>query len=631
MRTRQATTVCALAALLAACGGRSPAVDERRSASSETASGTITGIGTTLTVDGVSYDVSGASVSDDADPANPTDATLADLQIGQRVDVTVDPAHAHTHVAIDTTLIGLVDPGSIDTAAGRFTVLAQTVEVTASGSGATLFVGIRGASGLKDGRLVKVHGPVDSQGIVHARLVVVMPEDAPLLERVRGIAQATDAAARTFKIGNLTVAYADAKVLPTGAAVADGEAVVVYSRKATKGTAPALTLRADTVHVLHARRIATPVRVGGKITSVTPVAGRAVPDFTVDGLRVDCASASLADGTAASALVVGALVLVEGTVSDRVLTATRVAVLSDEVQRHVVLFGQISSFTGVSSFVVRGTTVDATSATYAPGSSAAQLADGVLVSVLGHVSGAVVIADQIMIQLPPRPVELRLAGIVSDYDAAAGMFELAGLEMKLDPAVAWTGGTAADLADGKRVEVTGTFDRVVFDVKAVRFLGDEPTPPRMLTGVISAVTADSFVLNNVTIAVTASTEIVNGPLQDGQPVLVLAKKVAGGLEALRVQVGGPRTCGSSAVATSSWVSSPAACRPDGLPSSVTGPVSKITGAATFEVDGQAVDAAGATFRPAGTKATDLAVGRIVAAYGPVSGGVLHAVEVILLQ
>lgn len=622
MRTLRTTAVLALSALLAACGGSggSSGPDQGAVATDPSmATGTVTGFGPTLTVDGVSYDASAATVSDDTDPASPAPASASDLTIGQQVELVLHGGRP-THVGINATLVGLIDPGSLDTTAGRFTVLDQAVTYSQSGDAATRLVGVKDASGLGVGRLVTVHGVVDATGAVAARLVVVMPKDAPLVQRVRGVAQGVDAAAKTLKIGRLTVGYAKAKLLPEGAVPADGDAVVVFSRQATTGTSPELLLAADTVRVIHARTQQVAVRLGGPVTAVTPVSGQAIPNLELAGLKVDASRAKLAAGTSADALVVGAVVRVDGTVEAGVVMAAEIAVVPREVEHRVVLVGQVSAFAGIDSFVVRGATVDGSKATFTPGSSAEQLADGVAVTVLGHVSGSVIVADQITVFLPPPQVPTTLVGVVSGLDAAAKTFRLAGLEMRLDAAVTYEGGVAADLLDGARVRVTGVFDGKVLLVKKVELV-KEPARRQTLAGVVSGLDADSFVVDDTTVTVTSKTDVVNGPLADGQRVFVLAQAEGGAVVALRVEVVRevPPVCGKGygcAVANAVHF---------------TGAVSAITGAATFKVDGgPTIDASKAEFLPKGKSVADLAVGQVVTVGGTMSDGVVTA-TVVLVQ
>jgi hypothetical protein len=657
MRTFRITVACALSALLAACGGaNSPgggSASQDPAGSSLSASGTITGVGSTLDVDGVAYDVGGATVTDDTDPANPAAATLADLQLGQRVDVEMDSSCHPSHIRIDASLVGLVDPGSLDTTAGTFTVLAQPVSYELAGDRATLFVGVKDASGLAAGEQVVIHGKLDAQGVIAARLVVVLPEAVPLIERVAGVvahasidpsidpsvAPSTLAAAAraTFKLGALTVDYTAAKVLPHVAKIADGQTVVVFSRQPTTGTPTVPVLKADTVLVRQDHPRTVVVRIGGPISKVTPVAGQALPDLTVDGVEVLTSTAKLASGTSAEALVVGALVRVDGTLAGRVLTATEIEVLPVPV-RPVFLEGQVSSFVGVSSFVVRGTAVDASAATFVGGATAAQLADGVTVAILGHVKGSVVVADQISILQPPPKRTMTFTGVVSGYDPTAknATFRVLGLEMKLDAAVTFTGGTAADFVNGARVQVTGSHDGFLFVVTEVKLLGHEPSPPIQLTGVASGVTADAFVLNNVTISVTSSTKVENGPLANGKKVFVLAQKTSGALVALEIRVvpgrDDPRpdpVCSDRAAPGVDH--GPAQDKPAGglCPIFVTGPVTEIVSATSFKLDGILVDAAKATFSPALTSVKDLKVGQVVMVGGNVTKGVIDATVVMI--
>lgn len=643
MRNHRTIIACALSAVLAACGGSgasgTPAdAGKDPSASGDgrqvtVASGTITGVGTSLSVDGVSYDTARATVSDDTDPAHPATVSVGDVQLGELVDVDLDGSGHPCHFGIGAALAGLVDPGSVDTAAGRFTVLGQPVTWSSTGHPGTLFVGIRDGRLLRAGQLVKVHGHVGADGVLAARLVVVAPEGAPLVQRVRGVVKGADAAAKTFKLGTLTVAYGAAALVPSGSTIQDGETVVVFGKQPVTGTVPALTLAADAIRVVHARR-AHPVvvRLGGPITAVTPVAGQALPDFALEGVEVATSSAKLTGGSRAEDLVVGAFVRVEGTLAAGVVAAAEITVIPAESQRRVVLVGPVTSFVSASSFVVRGATVDASSATFTDGGSADQLADGVVVAVLGHLAGKAVVADQITIQRPPPKIELTLTGVVRHYDASAGTFELLGSRMELDPHVVWTGGTAADLADGVEVQVKGSYQPFqatearhlpTFVVTSVRILGQEHGRPLHLTGVVSAVTADGFVLNDVTVAVTSSTRVVNGPVAAGQRVAVLAQQgAAGAVTAVWVQVirGGHVDDAPPGDATA----------PIANAVHFTGVVTSVKDATTFAVNGTLVDASKAEYFPEGAKASDLTVGKHVTVGGTMSADVVTAVVVKIL-
>jgi len=598
--------------LLAACAGSGAS-----NTTPDAVSGTITGFGSVI-VDQVEYDDSAATVLRDDDPAAPTPCTLASLALGQQVDLSLQNGKIGK-AFIEASVIGPIDAGSINPndngtenkVANSFTVLGETVVFTPSGEGATLFVGITDSTKLEDGQIVEVHGTPGAGGVVNATRVVVLPATGATALRVSGIV--ANATGTTFTLGTLTVDYSSARLVPSGATIADGEKVYVFSNELPQGTAPDLTLVAKSIRVANAGFATRPVRIGGLVTAVSPASGQAIPNFTVDGFQVDASKATLEGGATAADLTVNALVRVDGTFSNGVLSASTIAITPASSGREVVLFGQVSNFTSLSSFVVRGTTVDGSQATFRNG-TASQLANGAFVLVRGHLSPADVVADQITFANPPTHEPFRLDGAVSDYVSTASppTFSLLGIDMQLDPNVTFVGGTSADFKDGALVEVTGTFTGTVFDVTSVLFLGI-PIPEVNLTGVLSGLvttggTPTGFVLNNATVTVTSSTSIANGPLANGQVVEVSGQldTSSGDVIAQRVEVLSRDTV------------------------QLFGPITAFTSVSNFTVDDEMVDASSAAFVPASTSASDLAVGKIVRVDGSLSSGVVKASTVIFL-
>jgi hypothetical protein len=618
MMTRFRWSTLLVLALAAACSGGTPSSSLVDSASQSSVSGTVSGLTSpSLVVDGATYDATAASVVKDTDPANPTPATFDDLELGQQVILSLGGGKIH-EAFIEATVVGTIDKGSINpndtgttnTVASSFTVLGQTVVFTPSGSGATVFDGITGSSELADGQIVEVYGTLGAGGTVLATRIDVLPSTGTTVVRVEGIVASTDATAHTFLLGNLTVDYSSATLVPSTASISNGEKVFVYSDEQPTGTAPNLTLAAKSIRVENATVATQPVRVDGLVTSVTPVTDQTIPNFTVDGFSVDDSKATLTGGATASELTVNALVRVDGTLSNNTIVASSIAIVPVSSGRAVLLFGQVSSFTSLSSFVVAGTTVDASQATFVNG-KASDLVNGAFVLVQGTLSASAVVADRITFETPPQNVTFRLVGTVSNYDASAmpPTFTLLDIAMELDPSVVFPNGTASQFVNGVVVEVTGKFTGNVFDVTSVVFEG-EPLPVESLTGTIAGLTASpiTFVLNNATVTVTASTEIRNGPLADGQVVEVTAEL---------------NTTTGALVAESIVVLSRDSVQ-------LFGPITSFTSASNFTVDNETVDASSATFLPPSTSASDLAVGKVVRIDGSLSNGVVQADTVVFL-
>ncbi len=592
------------AALLAACGGGAgdTRTTTRPAADTAVAAGTVTGLGE-FAVDGVAYDIGQAQIAVDLDPRTETAASVADLKVGQQVEVQMAEGRA-VKVLMRAHVHGPVE--AIDLAASSFVAVGQTVVVT----DATVFEGISGLAALRAGDRVEVHGTLDAAGNVVATRVELRPADGTLRVRAGGLVAQHDAAAKTFRLGALTVDYAGAVVKPEGATIENGVLVFVFSDQLPSGgRLVARAVRVVKKPVLDGHRIV----IGGLVTD----AAADGKTFKVNGIAVDASAAEIkGPGNPTHADIRNmTLVRVEGTFAGTgggaALKATRVWIVPASESRRIVLLGQVTDFVSAASFRVRGTPVDASSAQLRNG-TAADLKDGAFVLVKGHIAGERVRAEEIVFLTPPPGQVFRLTGIVQAYDAAAGTFRLLGIPMRLAADAAFEGGTRADLRDGQSVEVTGSFDGAVFIVTKLRFKPLAAPLSIVLTGTITDLAPGGFKLNGTPIAIDAATRIEGGPLANGQFVEVHARCAAASafpscdLVATRIEV--------ERDVASAWL---------------VGPITDFVSKADFRVQGQRVDASGARF--VGGAETDLANGVPVRVAGRLSGGVVFAASVTFLR
>jgi len=596
--------VSVAAVLLAACGGGGSGGSSSPTATANTpsvVSGTVTGFGS-LIIDGVEYDDSVATVRREVDPANPAAATKADVKLGQTVDCTFANGKLD-QVTVAATVIGPIDMKSLVPASGSgtistFKVLSQSVNVVTSGANLTLFEGATGFAALQDGETVEVYGVIDAKGAVNATRIVVVPAGGTTALRVSGTA--SGATATTFMLGTLTIDFSKATLLPSGAAISNGEFVSVFSNTLPTAT----TLVASTVRVRSAKaHEGQEIAVGGMVTKFM-----ALSNFQVEGVTVDASKI-----TPTPAIVNGTLVRVEGMVTGGVLVATELEIMP--ATREVRLIGPISGFVAPASFQVRNTPVDATGATFLPaGKAASNLGNGAFVAIVGTVnaSGTAIAATTVTFFAPPMNETFRLSGLVTQ--AAGGGFTLLGINMVLDPAAGFIGGTAAQIAVGANIEVTGSFNGATFMVTRVRFLG-VPVESVNLTGTIAGVTPSTgtvtgFMLGNATVTIDANTRIVNGPLASGQ----------------LVQVSGTLT-GTTVLAGTIIV------KPAGTTAFLQGMVDKATVSAdgktvAFSIDGQAVQTTATTvFQPSTATAASVVGGAFVRVTGTPAAGVVQATAV----
>ncbi|HEY0856558.1 MAG TPA: DUF5666 domain-containing protein [Albitalea sp.] len=120
--------------------------------------------------------------------------------------------------------------------------------------------------------------------------------------------------------------------------------------------------------------------------------------------------------------------------------------------------GFITDFTGLSSFKVNGTPVDASGAgvVFRKG-TAGQLANGVRVEIEGRMVDGVLVADQVEIKRRGggEDENFRLEGAIESLDAAQQSFVLRGITVIHDAGTRFVRGGAADLRVGAQVEVRG--------------------------------------------------------------------------------------------------------------------------------------------------------------------------------
>ncbi len=611
LRTTLTATFTAVAAavLLVACGGggggdgtaamaSTPADAGTAVSTALHLSGTVTGFGSVI-IDGQKFDDSAANVKIDTNPAAPDSATLSDLKLGMQVEGTVSNGTL-TDVVVRASARGTV--GLVNLTLGTFTVLQQTVSVATTGATPTVFEGLSGLAALAVGDVVEVHGTVDAnKQIVATRVERKATGDLASGIRIGGVLVTLDATAKTFKLGDLTVNYASATLLPTGTTLAAGQLIAVYADKApTAGSA----LVAKAVKVASADE-GSSFGVGGPIMAYTGLA-----DFTVAGVHVDASAAVFETGSAAD-LKLGVSVAVEGKITAGVLKASKARVLKTAVDVKASLAGAVTDFVNNTSFKVRGAPVDASAAVYT-GGTASDLGNGANVKVTGKIAGEMLKADTVEFTSPPATGAITLKGEIRDLDAKTGNFHFLGVNLQLAANVVLSGGTTADLANGKRVEITGTAlvapstaasgATPTLSVTKLTFLGELTPQVSVLSGRVDGLTAAGFKLPGVTISLTANTSYTGGVLADlGNGVQVL--------------VTGTWNAQLQAIVASSIEIRKPENQPAGV--SVSGAVSDFVSKSAFRIGQQKVDASSAVYTD-GT-AADLANGRAVEGSGVLAG------------
>ncbi len=297
---------------LGACGGSTNVVDGGIGGTGISSSGKVTGFGSVY-VNGVKYKTDATAISDDdADDGNRIGEDK--LKVGHVVEVKGKSSDDSNGIADAmekaSEVKGPVDT-IFDTPTKTLKVMGQTVLID-NNTAIDNNIGANGLTDLKVGDLVEVHGFRDATGTIVATRI---EKQGPVAQyRVRGAIASLDAATKTFKVGDLTVDYGTATVLPTGVTLVNGQRVKVKA-----DTAPAAgKLTATRVKVKKIEDSAKS-ELEGVITKFT-----SATDFEVNGQKVTTdANTRFEHGTAAD-LKEGARVEAKGTAANGILTASKI-------------------------------------------------------------------------------------------------------------------------------------------------------------------------------------------------------------------------------------------------------------------------------------------------------------------
>jgi hypothetical protein len=264
---------------------------------------------------------------------------------------------------------------------------------------------------------------------------------------------------------------------------------------------------------------ASAVTVGSEV--VGRITALASDGFTVAGQSVkvsaDPASPTVFDGVSGLAgLAVNDLVEVHGKRDAAgAIVASRVERKDPSSVTMIRVAGTVASLNTVAkTFAIGGLTVQWDDATrLLP--TGVTLADGQRVAVWSNVplAGNVLTARSIVVKRHQWSAsdDLRLGGFVRDLDFAAKTFKVDGIPVNAS-AAAFERGTAADLANGRRVRIKGTFADGAVKATEVRFVRDQGDAVVELTGAITDFAgASSFRVRGVPVDASGSgVEFRNG-------------------------------------------------------------------------------------------------------------------------
>jgi hypothetical protein len=133
--------------------------------------------------------------------------------------------------------------------------------------------------------------------------------------------------------------------------------------------------------------------------------------------------------------------------------------------------GRISSLTSTTQFLVNGVSVDASAATFSDGGVGVVL--GARVAVAGSLAGGVLHAKTVTVLGDETSANstFELHGAIAAWNPAQGTLRLHGITIHVGGGVQYVGGTAADLAIGRAIDVVGSLDAdgISIDAQTITF------------------------------------------------------------------------------------------------------------------------------------------------------------------
>ena len=420
---------------------------------------------------------------------------------------------------------------------------------------------------------------------------------------VRGPIASVDAATSSFKIRGIAV-QVDAKTVFEGAsnlaALKVGDWVEVhgsvdFANRVVQATRVEVKAPEDVGRVV----------LFGKATAVTATT------FTLGDLSVNFSKAKLI-GFDGNVIPEGAVVRVRSNTSPvgnvleaSVVKAVKAPRLLDGTPAAVE--GRVQQYKSVSDFLVSGTAVDATNATFEHG-TVADLSEGKRVIVFGTLTNGKIVAKKLRFFRNEDDGEVRLIGMVSDY-VSVSSFKVRGVAVDASAAT-FEGGDAAQLAEGRLVEIKGQSVGSVVKATKVEFEETKNGSNAVLTGLVSGFASSAdFKVGGKAAKVASDVRYINGTVADIKDGVNLwlfgAADAAGVFVAKLVIVAPPPLIGATQAA---------------------GTVADVGADGSFKLNGTLITTS-ATTRFIGGTAANVVAGTWVIVTGKVTAGVLAAATV----
>ncbi len=502
-----AAAACCVVAL-AACGGGAAAVALIGSGvgtgGTGIAFGTVIGLGSVI-VDGQSYSSATPTYYAPNSTSESAQTTSEAVELGARMNLSLGASDQPTTATVQPELQGVA---FIDPVSGGLTVNGMRVVVNSDASRGpqTLYSGLTGLSSITSGSTrVEVHGAygVDTNGpFLWATLIEQVPGDSSvtrLVGRVTAVSASSlslDSSATPIPLGPNTQV-----LLPAGASLAPGQLVDAWNNESSW-----------VLRVVGTGSFTGSVQVSGLVYDLT--GSRCM----VSGIPVDLSALG-----SQPAPVQGQYVVVSGQADGQgTLKAQQLGSYSSTQPAVFELHGTITGFVSSSSFLVRGTPVDASAARFLAG-SADQLGNGVYVDITGQVSSAsgnVIAAQTVNVDsAPPVGSTVDMQGTVQSVDSTGTQFVLnwqlqdstTPISVTLASNRAFNHGDDSNLQPGTVVSIEGTLTSPSsVDAYTVNFGSGGPAGALNASGRVYQWSQQSSVTTGPTTATVASTFMLEG-------------------------------------------------------------------------------------------------------------------------
>lgn len=358
--TMTVTAAAVSTMILAACSGGGGGGSDSTTATatgSPTVSGTVTGFGSVI-IDGVRVDDRGTAAGAETDDDK---VVNVELKIGQSVEIQHDGTLKAKQIRVSPELKGAIT--AIDIASGTMTVLGTTVTINtdAATGPVTVFEAPYSFATATVGDGVEIHGvaKTDAAGKLVIQATRIEKEELGDTYKLRGNVTQLLTGATTFKLGEVTINYGKARVLPTPATLFNGADVTVSIPSTATFTGAAIDVTKVTVKDHREESRGQEAQLRGAVSNI--LAG--AQTFVMNGLTIDASEALFERAASFADLSNGAYVRVKGLYqADGSVKAKSVALRKIEIDEdgEVELHGSILDFVSVADFTVRGMKVDAT-------------------------------------------------------------------------------------------------------------------------------------------------------------------------------------------------------------------------------------------------------------------------------